>query len=80
MENNTSTPNGIPLSVDIGENGEITGWEMTLTRSQAENMLNKALYEATVQGDKKTAEIAKTVLGHIKRNSETDSDNTSEKK
>lgn len=80
MADNSNAPKGILLSVDTDENGKITGWEMTLTHSQAIDMLDKALYEATVQGDMKTAETAKKFLGHLRKNSKTDSNNTSEKK
>ena len=46
MTDNSNAPKGILLSVDTDENGKITGWEMTLTHSQAIDMLDKALYEA----------------------------------
>ncbi len=80
MVDNSNTPKDIPLSVDTDENGKITGWEMALTHSQAVDMLGKVLYKATVRGDMRTAEIAKTILGHLRKNSKTDSNNTSEKK
>lgn len=69
MENNASDPNNIPLRVDRDENGKIVNWEMTLTRDQAIDMLNKALHEAEKEGDAKTARIARIFLKQINKHS-----------
>ena len=50
MQNNPNTQKDISLSVDTDEHGKITNWEMTLTRSQAIDLLEKVLYKAIVRG------------------------------
>jgi hypothetical protein len=75
MQNNPNTQKDISLSVDTDEHGKITNWEMTLTRSQAIDLLEKVLYKAIVQCDVKTARVAYEILIHLTTNSKTDSKN-----
>lgn len=75
MQNNPNTQKDISLSVDTDKHGKITNWEMTLTRSQAIDMLEKVLYKAIVQCDVKTARVVNEILIHLRTNSKTDSKN-----
>lgn len=62
MKNSTNVSDKISLSVERNASGEITGWEMTLKRTDAIEMLRKIIREATEKGDMDRASGAKKLL------------------
>lgn len=62
MKNSTNVSDKISLSVERNASGEITGWEMTLKRTDAIEMLQRIIREATEKGDLDRAGGAKKLL------------------